>query len=1065
MIVPKKKTKATESKFRLEDYLILAPFMVKRLGFKRIGELLRTFKEIPEGFGLDGRSHMYYAIIQKDGIDPEIAGKMAIYDENIQKHVECINKKRDPPVVLKYFQYLAALFTEIYLDELFADPDAFQNRLTEFLYERNPIASDAYSQRDMRKLAYWMATGSGKTLLMHLNLLQFKYYNKGSYKIDIENILIIASSEDMSKQHIEELAKSGITARLFQGDIGGYFTTESRDLVKVTDINKLRLPEERRDERGQVVTVDVSELGERNLVFVDEGHKGHKSEDRVWKRRRLALAKNGFTFEYSATFGQVIEEKNQDDLDEYSKTILFDYSYKYFHSDRYGKEFRLVNLKNYSDEHVNTLLLANAISLYEQVRVFNELGQHAKEYGVERPLWMFVGREVKGTSSDIMAIIKFFSWLVQNRTEVEKKIREILDGKSGLPSPDEHDAFAKREPETVFPFLRGHKINPSEVARGIYSEVLYFPEGASASQLHICGIKKGEGELGLKVGGSGKYFGLIYVGKPADVKDAVEKELQQVVVELDAVSEPLFSNVKKPDSPINILIGAKKFIEGWDCWRVSNMGLMDVGQGEGPLIIQLFGRGVRLKGKKWSLKRSDPNDPTRPPFISVLETLGIFGIKANYMVQFKDMINKEDIPLPKLITVPVKQVEPMPKGLLVPILKEGADFLSDDMFTLRDVQDMTGIQPRIDKLPKVEVLDSRPEPSLMMSDGTRNLRIIKKEFLDLLDWDCIYIDALKIRAERQLCNMIFTIDDLKGILYENRYQLLAPKEETEPTEEFERLEKLQDIVRQTIRTYIERGWARRRDKWEKDNTELVSLEKAIQKDALYMPSKYDIRIPDSDQNKTLITTAEKLKDQDSLRQGKGQEPLVNAYYEKHLYQPLLVAQGSHEVIIEPGGLNEGEQDFVEHLAAYLSQPNPIHTKGYDVYLLRNFTRGKGIGFHVGIPFYPDFLMWIVDLQKKCQWILYIDPKGLVFSGGIDSPKLNLFKTLKDKGVLHTEGWEVMQDAFTVSTTPFDRTSAIFHHFPSKLEEYEENYHILFQELAQGNPCQYVKRMFDLMNCT
>src|SRR3546814_20660501 len=67
------------------------------------------------------------------------------------------------------------------------------------------------------------------------------------------------------------------------------------------------------------------------------------------------------------------------------------------------------------------------------------------------------------------------------------------------------------------------------------------------------------------------------------------------------------------------------------------MGLMNVGQTEGSQIIQLFGRGVRLKGYGSSLKRSGktelPDDMTRPKDIGVLETLAIFGIREDYMAQ------------------------------------------------------------------------------------------------------------------------------------------------------------------------------------------------------------------------------------------------------------------------------------------------------------------------------------------------------------------------------------------------------------------------------------------------
>ena len=78
------------------------------------------------------------------------------------------------------------------------------------------------------------------------------------------------------------------------------------------------------------------------------------------------------------------------------------------------------------------------------------------------------------------------------------------------------------------------------------------------------------------------------------------------------------------------------------------MGLMNVGKGEGAQIIQLFGRGVRLKGYDLSLKRSSrtklPEGVERPKHIGVLETLGIFGIHADYMAQFRDFLEEEGLP-------------------------------------------------------------------------------------------------------------------------------------------------------------------------------------------------------------------------------------------------------------------------------------------------------------------------------------------------------------------------------------------------------------------------------------
>lgn len=72
--------------------------------------------------------------------------------------------------------------------------------------------------------------------------------------------------------------------------------------------------------------------------------------------------------------------------------------------------------------------------------------------------------------------------------------------------------------------------------------------------------------------------------------------------------------------------------------------MMNFGKSEGSQIIQMFGRGVRLKGYKMSLKRSTtldssikPHDSMIPKDLKVMETLNIFGVRSNYMDQFKSL--------------------------------------------------------------------------------------------------------------------------------------------------------------------------------------------------------------------------------------------------------------------------------------------------------------------------------------------------------------------------------------------------------------------------------------------
>ena len=86
------------------------------------------------------------------------------------------------------------------------------------------------------------------------------------------------------------------------------------------------------------------------------------------------------------------------------------------------------------------------------------------------------------------------------------------------------------------------------------------------------------------------------------------------------------------------------------------MGLLNIGRQEGSQIIQLFGRGVRLRGKDMCLKRSSTIDGEHPPNLPLLETLNIFAVRANFMVQFRDYLMREGVPTeePVQLELPIR---------------------------------------------------------------------------------------------------------------------------------------------------------------------------------------------------------------------------------------------------------------------------------------------------------------------------------------------------------------------------------------------------------------------------
>lgn len=60
-----------------------------------------------------------------------------------------------------------------------------------------------------------MATGSGKTLIMHINYWQILKYSDKPW----DNIILITPNEGLSKQHYDELKLSGIPANYMMGTL------------------------------------------------------------------------------------------------------------------------------------------------------------------------------------------------------------------------------------------------------------------------------------------------------------------------------------------------------------------------------------------------------------------------------------------------------------------------------------------------------------------------------------------------------------------------------------------------------------------------------------------------------------------------------------------------------------------------------------------------------------------------------------------------------------------------------------------------------------------------------
>ena len=210
-------------------------------------------------------------------------------------------------------------------------------------------------------------------------------------------------------------------------------------------------------------------------------------------------------------------------------------------------------------------------------------------------------------------------------------IKRLLNPEDGIKNPRGYSLFAN----SFMKIKEGLKMGEEDAfARKTYVQLIekLFHSTVAGAHLHIDKQKGGDKEIGLRIGNA-DYFGVINVGDSDSLVKLCEANGLDCETKEFGTSS-LFTQINNEDSTINILIGSKKFSEGWSSWRVSAMGLMNVGRSEGSEIIQLFGRGVRLKGFKYSLKRSSALDSSYDPGpipkgLREIETLNIFGVRTD----------------------------------------------------------------------------------------------------------------------------------------------------------------------------------------------------------------------------------------------------------------------------------------------------------------------------------------------------------------------------------------------------------------------------------------------------
>lgn len=1104
MALPKKKRS-------FHQELVLNRWM---MGFFKGGALgalkVRLGDDRHEGIDDDGQTLFFHELISNlFEVDRVSEADLRRYDINIVRHWLAITEQRNKleghVLQMKYFQYLSLLFTEIYLDWYFIKRQQLLNGLNEELarYQTEPGAElfRQFDAADLNKTAFWNATGSGKTLLLHANIHQYlHYFQNGKLDYFPDKIILLTPNEGLSRQHLEELHLSGF-------GYAQYFNktqTPPRGTIEIIDINKLG------EEMGEK-TVAVDAFEGNNLVLVDEGHRGTGTAAGAWMSRRDALVRGGFAFEYSATFGQAVAKgftvaqaeediqkkrakmlfltsslKKLDDEQRaklvltsedkrraritatreiYAKCILFDYSYKFFYEDGYGKESLILNMDGKAYEIPNNAqkyFTACLLGFYQQLWLWSTHGDKITDFNIEKPLWVFVGNTVSGEDSDILEVVQFLGFFLTKDAQVKTWLADLIADRAQILDDKGNNIFRGR-----FTPLMGYADNVD----ALYADILQRVFNAPARQrLKLVNIKNSKGELALRVGDAAP-FGLINIGDDAGFFKLCE-DATSFDNETDDFGGALFGTLNHKNSKLNVLVGSRKFTEGWSSWRVSTMGLLNMGQGEGSQIIQLFGRGVRLKGKGYSLKRTTPQQRPKGLHLDKLETLNIFGVRANYMATFKGYLKEEGVtPSDEMIQLDFETRPNLPAGKLKTLaLKDGykdnqkSGFKRVHFPWLYEVPAAFSGKIKmphvvLDLYPRIEALSTQDKATAPTE--ARHKGKLSVALMAMFDFDRLYLALQNYKLQRSWSNL--RLDRQKLIDFCNGpvewYTLFIPDVELRITS-FADVKKQEDILIRLLTDYTDRFYKTLKTAYEGQFYDVIKMDEEHGS----MLKLYHFEIENTDDGleyQAKLEVLKKLVSDGKLGEAsKWNAPhMVAISFDRHLYYPLLSLEDKDAVPLKMRPLAfdaPSEVQFVRDLETFYQSASGKACIGErSLYLLRNADREeKGLGFALAGNFYPDFLLWLVDDQTGQQWLSFVDPKGLR-NLDLNHPKLGLYKEVKvlEEKLAKPGEAKLTLNAFVLSPTKFSDLLNVGD--PAKKAELEGR-NVLFME--DGGD-KYLKKMF------
>ena len=547
-----------------------------------------------------------------------------------------------------YLYYTEGLdkFYEYYQKEgLFAD---LEEKLSVKKEDENfRILSEYYQVEDnkisfkkfLNRASFWMATGSGKTLVM-VKLIELLHYLMKKELIPQKDVLILAPKDEILnqiKKHIDIYNQNAVIQIEMRNlkeweKMKGQISLFNESKITVFYYRADNITEENKDKQIDYKTFYNN--GDWYLIL-DEAHKGEKSTSKRQQYYTI-LSKNGFLFNFSATF--------TDDID--IVTTVFDFKLDTFLKEGYGKkiyiansEFRNFNRRSEQDftDDEKKGIVAQTLILLSLIRKHYKKIKSIKTDLYHAPLLITLANSVHVEEADLKIFYQILSDIARgyfNFEESKSKLFQNLERNlSYLFDLDNIDNFILQEVQNL---------TKEDFFEGVFNTT-------QPGNIEVLKIKENNRELAFKLKNANVPFMLIVASDIVKWEDNVLESYEFG----ETVEESLFENInEKVRDNISILLGSRIFAEGWDSNRPNIINFINIGVDEEAkkFVLQSIGRGIRIEPVKDVRKRfeyveksifnTEETEKIRK-FNKLLETLFVFATNKEVVKNILEELEKQ----------------------------------------------------------------------------------------------------------------------------------------------------------------------------------------------------------------------------------------------------------------------------------------------------------------------------------------------------------------------------------------------------------------------------------------